>query len=593
MPMYHRAVIHLDTPALGMPQLAALGLETDHGTYDGLSFISDFSEDELDLARKSGFQTNILIHDVSSFYAHQNDGFNYARAKSSSGDRPENFSLGSYGGYYTYEEMLAILDDMAKKYPTLISKRMQIENFTSIRKEPLYWCRISAHPESEQKEKPQILYTALHHAREPGSLSQLIYFMWYLLERYEHDSQIKDIIDHTELYFIPCVNPDGYRFNIASKPQGGGLWRKNMRSINGVLHGVDLNRNYSYGWGSNELGSSGNLQNQTYRGDAPFSEPETQAVKWFTEAHHFGIALNNHTHGNMLLYPWGNYYSGNKPNTRKTPDSLLYYEYAEIFTKYNGYKSGVCYEMLNYYANGDANDWMYGEQKSKNKIISFIPEIGYSFYENISDIEATCARNLYANIEAVRLLLPVAKLLNAKVSLDGEGNLAYEIKRIGLGEGTYTVSLFSVDGKMAQIKGPEVYTNLELMEIAKGNIAFSILPGIRKGDRLKYILVLNNGIYDDTLTGSFWYCDSPEGCPPDIFPVPANKHIKISALQLPEDFHADVAIYDISGRVHTKFELKAADVLSIDVSYLAEGVYFIKGFSEEYGNFIRKVTIAH
>ena len=45
--------------------------------------------------------------------------------------------------------------------------------------------------------------------------------------------------------------------------------------------GVDLNRNYGYGWGSNDTGSSPNPCSATYRGESEFSEPETQAVRDF------------------------------------------------------------------------------------------------------------------------------------------------------------------------------------------------------------------------------------------------------------------------------------------------------------------------
>jgi carboxypeptidase T len=55
-----------------------------------------------------------------------------------------------------------------------------------------------------------MLYTAVHHAREPGGLSILIYYMWYLLENYNSDPAIQYLINNTELYFIPLVNPDGY-----------------------------------------------------------------------------------------------------------------------------------------------------------------------------------------------------------------------------------------------------------------------------------------------------------------------------------------------------------------------------------------------
>jgi carboxypeptidase T len=71
---------------------------------------------------------------------------------------------------------------------------------------------ISNNPNVDE-EKPEVLYTAIHHAREPASLSQTIFYMWYLLENYETSEEVRFLIDHTEMYFIPVVNPDGYIIN--------------------------------------------------------------------------------------------------------------------------------------------------------------------------------------------------------------------------------------------------------------------------------------------------------------------------------------------------------------------------------------------
>lgn len=57
------------------------------------------------------------------------------------------------------------------------------------------------------------------------------------------------------------------------------MWRKN-RSRYGECVGVDLNRNFSYGFGEKgEEGSSEDPGNIFFRGPKPFSELETTAVK--------------------------------------------------------------------------------------------------------------------------------------------------------------------------------------------------------------------------------------------------------------------------------------------------------------------------
>src|SRR4029453_16587448 len=104
------------------------------------------------------------------------------------------------------------------------------------------------------------------------SMQQLIYYMGYLLENYQNDSLVKNIVDNRELYIIPCLNPDGYLYNELTDPSGGGMWRKNRRDNLDGNFGVDLNRNYDLFWGYDDNGSSPNTFSETYRGIFPASE---------------------------------------------------------------------------------------------------------------------------------------------------------------------------------------------------------------------------------------------------------------------------------------------------------------------------------
>ena len=54
--------------------------------------------------------------------------------------------------------------------------------------------KISDNPNVSEPSEGQILYTSLHHAREPESLTQLIYYMWYLLENYNTNPEIKYLV---------------------------------------------------------------------------------------------------------------------------------------------------------------------------------------------------------------------------------------------------------------------------------------------------------------------------------------------------------------------------------------------------------------
>ena len=280
---YSRVKIYAD--AKGLAELAQAGVCIDHGDFKrNVYFTSDFSAQEINIIKKKGYKYDILIPDVQQFYKDQNDpssnkyvpvpkplthGCNGAKVYPT----PSNFSLGSMGGYFTYAEIQSKLDSMAILFPNLVKAKAPLDSLSNEGR-PVYWLKISDNPNVDENE-PEILYTAVHHAREPNSVSQLIMYMYYLLENYNSNAEVKYLVDNLEMYFVPVVNPDGYIHNETNNPNGGGMWRKNRRDNLDGEWGVDLNRNYGWNWGLDNTGSSPNTQSDTYRGDSAFSEAET------------------------------------------------------------------------------------------------------------------------------------------------------------------------------------------------------------------------------------------------------------------------------------------------------------------------------
>jgi len=398
---YYRVQIFTDDT--GLMRLSSQGIGFDHGEYNkGHWFISDFSEHELDVIKHNGYQYKILISDVSSYYVKRNnipeaEPLTQMPVTCKAYAAPKNFTFGSMGGFYTYKEMLAVLDSMHLKFPELITKRKLVSPILrTAQGRPLYYVKISDRPNQDEDE-PKILYTALHHAREPESLSQLIFFMWYILENYDRNDFVKSIVDSTEMYFIPCVNPDGYIYNQKTNPLGGGLWRKNRSNIGKGFFGVDLNRNYGYMWGYDNNGSSPYRYDDSYRGPYAFSEAETQMVRDFCTTHSFFFSLNHHTFANALIYPYS--YELNE----LTPDSILFKRYARQLAKCNSFVTGTSNQTLGYLANGDSDDWMYGEQTAKQKMFAFTAETGNSFdgfWPRKSRIIPIARWNLEMNLDA-------------------------------------------------------------------------------------------------------------------------------------------------------------------------------------------------
>jgi PKD repeat protein len=496
--------VKINTNAAGLGQLAQLGVAVDHGTYkQNTFFISDFSKEEIAIMEENGFDFEILIKDVEKYYEeHANDPSgltkNVSCGTASGGiQTPTNFNNGTMGGYLKYNEMLAELDAMVAQYPNLITVKAPISTFLTHQNRPIYFVKISDNPSQEESTEPKVLYTAIHHAREPMSLMETIFYMWYLLENYSSDEEIQYLVNNLQLYFVPCINPDGYVHNETTNPNGGGMWRKNRRN-NGSSFGVDLNRNYSYGWGT--TGTSTNPSNDTYCGPSAFSEPETQAMRWLVQNNNFETAFNAHTYAEDILFPIGT-------TNAEFADHHNYFQ-AETnhMVQFNGYTAQKSSGL--YPASGDSDDYMYKVDigvGQKDTIFAHTPEVGTAFWQPASEIDATCKEMLFPNL----VLAHIARKYVVATDTDPSniasltGNFNHSAYRLGRENGPVTVSIQPLLN-IASVGAP-VNHNLAVMQTANGSISFTLSPTIQVGDEIKYILKTDNGLWvkKDTITKTF------------------------------------------------------------------------------------------
>jgi len=373
------------------------GMEFDHFNFHKNNTITTFiSDNDFEILQSSGFSYEVLIDDWYTHHANlpkMTDLEKDAALQQIEQDfSVSGFNYGSMGGFYTLAEVNAELDEMYTDYPNLITQKVSIGN--TIEGKPIYMVKISDNPTINENE-PQVLYTALHHAREPESMEQMIFFMFFLLENYGTDPEATYLINNREIYFIPVLNPDGYEYNHITNPNGGGMWRKNRRNNVGS-YGVDLNRNYgpySY-WNSSYGGSSTSPSSDTYRGTAPFSEPETAALRDFLATKNFSNTLNYHTYGNYLIYPYGAF-------PWLTPDSLTFLEYATDMTSFNGYSAGTALQTVGYSVRGVSDDYFYDGDVTANSgnIFAMTPEVGTTgFWPSQSEIIPLAVENLLPNL---------------------------------------------------------------------------------------------------------------------------------------------------------------------------------------------------
>ncbi len=231
-----------------------------------------------------------------------------------------------------------------------------------------------------------------------------LYLAEYLLENHGSDPQLTADINNLEIWIIPVMNPDGFDYTWTTYR----YWRKNRRDNGDGTFGVDLNRNYDWSWEKGDPTPSSNL----YHGTAPFSEPETQALRDLALASNMSVYVAYHTYSQLILYPWGDTYD-------VPPDEIVLKTMARDMQALipNVAGGGVPYTVMQsiylYPAYGVSEDWFYGATGAMSFTLELYPEgpSGGGFYPNPVAIPDVVEDNLWAALYAINAAQDPAGIL--------------------------------------------------------------------------------------------------------------------------------------------------------------------------------------
>jgi carboxypeptidase T len=199
-------------------------------------------------------------------------------------------------GYYRLSDVDQFIDRIEGAHPDLVEV---VEIGRSFEGGPIRAVKISDHVERDEPHEPEVLITAGVHAREQPPIHYALNLIRDLVEGHSRDPAVRKLVGERQIWVVPCVNPDGRAYDFG--PTGGDQrhWRKN-RGVNpdGSV-GTDLNRNSPLRWGLSDAQGVSPL----YQGSAPFSEPESRALRDLVDQRRFRAWLDIHSAGGVLLTP--------------------------------------------------------------------------------------------------------------------------------------------------------------------------------------------------------------------------------------------------------------------------------------------------
>ncbi len=283
----------------------------------------------------------------------------------------ERESIGPLGtpdpGYFTVAEIEAEMATLVAAYPGLA----RIVDLSALpggavthEGRSIKALKVSDNVASDEAE-PGIILAAQHHARELNSPYMVIGAMQRILQLYTSDPAIRQVVDDNELYFVPCVNPDGteYVWNVDNN------WRKNRRPNGGTSYGVDNNRNYPFMW-SSACGGSTSTTSDTYRGPSAASEPETRTMMALHAMLRPMLYLDFHSSGRQVLITY------NSCATISTTVRSFIDRYVAALATPMAFTSRFPS------ASGEAPEWHWAESGT----LSFLTEIMTSFQPAFSTV---------------------------------------------------------------------------------------------------------------------------------------------------------------------------------------------------------------
>lgn len=426
----------------------------------------------------------------------------------------EAASRGSRGGwfddYHPYTEVNAYLDTLVALRPDLALK---INLGTSLEGRSIYGIRITG-PDGPLG-KPALLYNGCQHAREWVAVMVPMYIADRLIRTYDTDAVVRAMLADAVVYVVPIVNPDGYVYAWGSDR----MWRKNRRNNGDGSFGVDNNRNWGYQWGG--AGSSGNGFEETYRGTAPFSEPETQRMRDFVLAHGELVGhIDFHSYGQLVMSPWG--YTVGEPSE---PDRTLFRDInslmeAEIEHVHGQeYVSGPIGSTL-YLAAGNAVDWVYGGAGVLSWTIELRPNGTPGFLLPADEIIPTAEEN-WAAIVA----LGQATVGGVIVSFPN-GTPSYvpadEATTIAVQIDEYSASVPAGQALLFSRVGNAAFTSAPLSPQGGGQYS-GTLPATPCGETLEF--------YIQVLPTSGILVHEPPGAPDEPFSLPALQTVLVDSME--------------------------------------------------------------
>lgn len=242
-------------------------------------------------------------------------------------------------GYRANAEIEAAFAQWAAAYPGLCATGSL---GTSVQGRNLWYLRITANPAVEA-DKPAVKLISTIHGNEPVGTELLLDLAELLLEGYGADARLTALVDTTDLWLVPLMNPDGM--------EARSRFNANSQDLNRVF--PVYSANYTGTFFDSPLGDEGR-------------QPEVAAVMRWSASRPFVVAANFHGGALVVNYPYDHEPGVPSGQPALSPDEDLLRVISLAYSSHNPdmyastiFDEGVTNGSAWYSATGTMQDWSY------------------------------------------------------------------------------------------------------------------------------------------------------------------------------------------------------------------------------------------
>jgi len=229
----------------------------------------------------------------------------------------------SANDYPSFEELTLKLQELQSLRPDIF-KLFSIGQ--SVQGRELWVMKISDNVELDEVE-PEFKYISSMHGDEIVGREFSVRLIEKIAREYDTNPLIQDLVNNTEIYILPSMNPDGSHLRR----------RANARR-------VDLNRNFPDIVRDKESQKNGR-------------EIETQNVMKFQESRNFSFSANFHGGTMVVNYPWDSTYTPHPFNDLLINLSLSYSKLCAEMYESRRFRQGITNGANWYLVRGGMQDW--------------------------------------------------------------------------------------------------------------------------------------------------------------------------------------------------------------------------------------------